>query len=184
MWDDWRLNIFRGIKENRLKMEANKIARRKCWETGAKYEECCNSGGLFGHRHCRGEFQEFLNCSYHEREVELDKLRRDMTRHTEWYWRNIYDEDGEIGKQAEWQPEEGVTSMWKQMAYGIFNKPKIKADEEESSKAQQLARLKELRNQQGSDVEYYKDELFQELTVDKQKSMEINGQIDFKIYNV
>ena len=34
MWDDWRLNIFRGIKENRLKMEANKLARRKCWQTG------------------------------------------------------------------------------------------------------------------------------------------------------
>jgi len=34
MWDDWRLNIFRGVKENRLKLEANKIARRKCWETG------------------------------------------------------------------------------------------------------------------------------------------------------
>lgn len=40
MWDDWRLNIFRGIKENRHKMEANKIARRKCWETGQALEVC------------------------------------------------------------------------------------------------------------------------------------------------
>lgn len=40
MWDDWRLNIFRGVKENKLKLEANKIARRKCWETGAAMEEC------------------------------------------------------------------------------------------------------------------------------------------------
>jgi len=40
MWDDWRLNIFRGIKENRLKLEANKIARRKCWETGTALEKC------------------------------------------------------------------------------------------------------------------------------------------------
>lgn len=31
MWDDWRLNIFRGIKENKLKMDANRLARRKCW---------------------------------------------------------------------------------------------------------------------------------------------------------
>ncbi len=31
MWDEWRLNIFRGMKENRMKMEANKLARRKCW---------------------------------------------------------------------------------------------------------------------------------------------------------
>ena len=49
MWDDWRLNIFRGIKENRMKMEANKIARRKCWETGLSYEDCCRDGGMFGH---------------------------------------------------------------------------------------------------------------------------------------
>ena len=41
--DDWRLNIFRGVKENRLKLEANKIARRKCWETGEKLEECAVS---------------------------------------------------------------------------------------------------------------------------------------------
>ena len=40
MWDDWRLNIFRGMKENRLKLEANKIARRKCWETGEALEAC------------------------------------------------------------------------------------------------------------------------------------------------
>ena len=38
MWDDWRLNIFRGVKENKLKLEANKIARRKCWETGQAME--------------------------------------------------------------------------------------------------------------------------------------------------
>ena len=48
MWDDWRLNIFRGLKENRLKMDANKLARRKCWETGLKYEECAASKGLLG----------------------------------------------------------------------------------------------------------------------------------------
>lgn len=38
--DDWRLNVFRGVKENRLKLEANKIARRKCWETGGQLEIC------------------------------------------------------------------------------------------------------------------------------------------------
>ena len=48
MWDDWRLNIFRGLKENRLKMDANKISRRKCWEYGQDYEKCCSGGGLFG----------------------------------------------------------------------------------------------------------------------------------------
>ena len=97
MWDDWRLNIFRGIKENRLKMEANKIARRKCWRTGLQYEECCKDGGMFGHGACRNVYNEFVNCCYHEREVEMDKMRRDTTKHTEWYWLNLYDESGEIG---------------------------------------------------------------------------------------
>lgn len=47
MWDDWRLNIFRGIKENRLKMDANKIARRKCWETGQEFERCSAKSGMW-----------------------------------------------------------------------------------------------------------------------------------------
>jgi len=46
MWDDWRLNIFRGIKENRLKMDANAVARRKCWETGERLESCCREKGM------------------------------------------------------------------------------------------------------------------------------------------
>ena len=98
MWDDWRLNIWRGIKENRLKMEANKIARRKCWETGFAYDDCCRDGGMFGHQACKGHYSKFVNCCYHEREVELDKMRRDVKSHSEWYWLNIYDENGEIGK--------------------------------------------------------------------------------------
>ena len=41
--------------------------------------------------------------------MELDKLRRDTKKHDEWYWLNIYDEDGEIGKQATWEPETSIT---------------------------------------------------------------------------
>ena len=106
MWDDWRLNIFRGMKENRLKMDANKLARRKCWETGLIYQECSRKAGMFGQYSCNSVYTEFLNCCYHEQQVELDKMRRDVSKHTEWYWLNIYDENGEIGKQAKWQPEE------------------------------------------------------------------------------
>ena len=98
MWDDWRLNIFRGMKENRLKMDANKLARRKCWETGLEYEKCGRDGGIFGHLECNNQYTDFLNCCYHEQQVELDKMRRDPSKHTEWYWLNIYDENGEIGK--------------------------------------------------------------------------------------
>ena len=99
MWDEWRLNIFRGLKENRLKMDANKLARRKCWKTGDAYHGCCkNHSKWFGHRHCRTEFMEYLDCCNFEREVELDKMRRDPDKNTEWYWLNIYDEHGEIKK--------------------------------------------------------------------------------------
>ena len=120
MWDDWRLNIFRGIKENRLKMDANKIARRKCWQSGLQYENCCKDGGMFGHMKCKKVYSDFLSCCYHEREVELDKMRRDISLHKEWYWLNIYDENGEIGKQELWKPEESMTGMWKKMGYNMF----------------------------------------------------------------
>lgn len=78
MWDDWRLNIFRGVKENRLKLEANKIARRKCWETGGELDDCsvrffkCKfeylqaKKSIWGIWDCKKEFNNFLNCCYHE----------------------------------------------------------------------------------------------------------------------
>jgi hypothetical protein len=27
----------------------------------------------------------------------MDKRRRDITRNNEWWWRDLYDQDGEIG---------------------------------------------------------------------------------------
>jgi hypothetical protein len=30
--------------------------------------------------------------------VEMDKKRRDMERNPEWWWQNIYDSEGEVGK--------------------------------------------------------------------------------------
>jgi hypothetical protein len=44
--------------------------------------------------------------------VELDKMRRDTRKHNEWWWLCLYDENGEIGKQAEWMPEENLGKMW------------------------------------------------------------------------
>ena len=66
MWDDWRLNIFRGMKENRLKMEANKLSRRKCWQTGEALERCSEKQGMFKMGRCKPEFNEFLRCCHHE----------------------------------------------------------------------------------------------------------------------
>jgi hypothetical protein len=35
----------------------------------------------------------------------LDKRRRDVVRFDDWWWTNIYDEDGEIGEQAKEPPD-------------------------------------------------------------------------------
>jgi hypothetical protein len=66
MWDDWRLNISRGIKENRLKMDANKIARRKCWKVGTALEECCQEYGMFKTFNCKNQLTAMLECCHHE----------------------------------------------------------------------------------------------------------------------
>ena len=149
-------------------MDANKIARRKCWETGTAFETCAREGGMFGQRKCSEQYNAFVNCCYHEREVELDKMRRNTKQHTEWFWLNIYDENGEIGKQAEWKPEENVFGMWKQMLYHMFYGQKIKnlISVNKEEKEVQEKRLEELRQKQGRDVEYYKDELFSKLNID------------------
>ena len=81
---------------------------------------------------CRGKFDEFLECCYHEREVELDKLRRDTRKHNEWWWLNIYDESGEIGKQAHWKPEEELSKMWyKNIIHNMIFKTKDSSMTEE-----------------------------------------------------
>ena len=66
MWDDWRLNVVRGVKENEIAMEAAKIARRKCWETGDSFAECTQREGTGRERKCKKEFQKFVNCCHWE----------------------------------------------------------------------------------------------------------------------
>jgi hypothetical protein len=43
-----------------------------------------------------------LGCFEHELNVEMDKLRRNVKMNSEWWWRNLYDEDGEIDEQKAW----------------------------------------------------------------------------------
>jgi hypothetical protein len=43
----------------------------------------------------------------------MDIRRRDMTKNTEWWWREYYDENGEIGPQAEWDGSSWVTLLWR-----------------------------------------------------------------------
>ena len=141
MWDDWRLNIFRGLKEKKLKKEAGKIARRKCWETGNAFSDCTQQVGLLRERRCKPFFNEFRACMLHEQNVEMDKLRRDVKRHSEWWWLCLYDEHGEIGRQAAWQPEAELSPSWfKSIAYNMFYKPLYPQGEEEKER-----RLQELR---------------------------------------
>jgi len=39
-------------------------------------------------------------------------MRRDTKRHTEWWWLCLYDENGEIGKQAEFDPDKLKGRTW------------------------------------------------------------------------
>ena len=95
----------------------------------------------------------------------MDKLRRDIKRHDEWYWLNIYDENGEIGKQAEWEPETQLTKMTTSFLYNMM----FKTDTKKSvlTKEMREARLKELRARQGCDVETYKDSFMVDFHIDE-----------------
>ena len=72
---------------------------------------------------CKNEFNNFINCCYHEQHVEVDKMRMDVRMHDEWYWLNLYDETGEIGKQKNWEPETTLTGIWGTFLYNMIFKP-------------------------------------------------------------
>lgn len=40
-------------------------------------------------------------CQEHEYVVEMDKRRRDMKRNPEYWWQELYNENGEVGRQKE-----------------------------------------------------------------------------------
>ena len=163
-------------------MEANKIARRKCWETGEALEDCGKEKGMWKIWGCRKQFDDFLNCCYHEQQVELDKMRRDTRKHNEWWWLCLYDEHGEIGKQAEWKPEEKLADLWiKNILYNLIFKPKESLLTEETRRQ----RLEELRKKQGIDLDSYKDEFELDFHIDMEEARAIgNLHIDKHIYNV
>lgn len=114
--------------------------------------------------------------------MELDKLRRDTNKHNEWWWLNLYDESGEIGKQAEWKPEESLSDMWfKNILYNWAFKPK----ESKLTEDVRLKRLEELRKKQGIDLDIFKEEFTLDFHIDEEKAREYgNFKIDKTIYNV
>ena len=75
----------------------------------------------------------------------MDKMRRDTKAHNEWYWLNLYDEHGEIGKQAEWEPETQLTKIWSTFAYNMIFKPSKDPSGKEETWKQRMQRLEDLR---------------------------------------
>ncbi len=55
---------------------------------------------------CAEESHEMKECFKNQYLIEMDRRRRDMDRNPEWWWQNIYDENGEVGKQKEWKDDQ------------------------------------------------------------------------------
>lgn len=109
-------------------------------------------------------------------------MRRDTRKHNEWWWLCLYDESGEIGRQAEWKPEEKLHNMWfKQILYNMI----FKAKDSRMNEKSQIDRLEELRKKQGVDLLSFKDEFELDFHIDEEEAKRIgNAVIDKEIYNV
>lgn len=109
-------------------------------------------------------------------------MRRDTKKHNEWWWLCLYDETGEIGKQAEFKPEEKLHKLWlKNILYNLVFKPQDGLLTEELRQQ----RLDELRKKQGFDIESFKDEFELDFHIDIEAARLIgNEDIDKTIYNV
>ena len=96
----WKLNFLRRAREEDLRDEAMQAARLKCYESANAFTKCSFDNPLKEHKLCKEQFEIMKKCFVEEMEVEMDKRRRDIERNNEWWWTNIYDQNGEIGFQA------------------------------------------------------------------------------------
>ena len=120
MPDRWSLNVTRGHREEELRAEAMPIARRKCFDEAKVFEACeQHNGMLWTSFNCQEEFSNMSYCFAREYDVEMDKRRRDMSRHPEWWWKVLYDENGEVGDQENWDGSWAVTLQIKKFL-GIY----------------------------------------------------------------
>lgn len=62
----------------------------------------------------------------HEYYVEMDKKRRDMKRNPEPWWREQYDENGEVGKQKEMKY--GDLGLWDSVKFTFLGEEAIKEE--------------------------------------------------------
>jgi hypothetical protein len=102
---NWRLNFLRRARDQELRDEAMKAARLKCHDSANKLALCTLEHPRDEPKMCMTDFKVMQTCMGQEFEIEADKRRRDMTRNTEWWWQNIYDEDGEVSTQALTPPD-------------------------------------------------------------------------------
>lgn len=62
----------------------------------------------------------------------MDRKRRDMERNPDWWWRDLYDEKGEIGNQAEWDGSWFLTMQIKEFLGISTKKPWARKDNKEN----------------------------------------------------
>lgn len=68
------------------------------------YISCTQREGFFWMVfNCQEEFFYVSECQEREFCVEMDKLRRSPTRNTESWWRQLYSDQGEVGRQKDMQ---------------------------------------------------------------------------------
>jgi len=126
---------------------------------------------------CKDLFNAYKSWVKWETDVEVDKIRRDVKRHTEWWWLCLYDENGEIGKQAEFDPanvkKEG---KFKSFLKGIFFMNDGFTQEE---RIERKKRLDELRKKQHKNIDVANKEFLEDYQYEKKE-----GREAFKTYSV
>jgi len=107
----WKLNMLRRTREEDLKDEAMQAARLKCYESANAFTLCSYNNPMNETKMCMDQFKLMKTCFVQECEIEMDKRRRDVTRNHEWWWTNIYDENGPIGEQAKFTEDTYVEKV-------------------------------------------------------------------------
>jgi hypothetical protein len=107
----WKLNFLRRARETDLRDEAMQAARLKCHTSANAFARCSFENPLHETTICKPAFKLMKRCFVDELEIEMDKRRRDVERNYEWWWTNIYDENGEIGEQAKDPPDTYVEKV-------------------------------------------------------------------------
>lgn len=101
----WKLNFLRRHRDQELRDESMKAARMKCHLSANSFQKCSLDHPGQEPQFCKSIYTDMKRCFAEETEVEHDKRRRDIQRNHEWWWTNIYDEEGNIGVQTSPPPD-------------------------------------------------------------------------------